>query len=94
MFENNSPRPVAVRKVAVRFIVAGRSRTYVLLASGTCDGICTALDLLEADLPAMSDNAGLAVIAKTYPEGAALALEGDGPFIDLTRQPVCELEAA
>ena len=51
MFENQSPRPVAIRKVAVRFILGGRSRTYVLLAAGTCDGICTALDLLEADLP-------------------------------------------
>lgn len=34
-------------------------------------------------LPAL----GLAVIAKAYPEGAHLALEGDGPIIDHTRPP-------
>ena len=43
---------------------------------------------------AKAPNTGMAVIAKTYPEGAALALEGDGPIIDTTRQPEPEREAA
>lgn len=72
-------------KTAVRFIHAGQSRTYVLNALGTIDAICDALDHLEADVPDITSAIGLAVIAKAWPEGAHLALEGDGPIIDTTR---------
>lgn len=78
----------AIKKHAVRFIHQGKSRSYVLNATDTIDAICAALDLLECDAPAITQCQGLAVIAKPYPEGAHLALEGDGPVIDLTRTPL------
>ena len=85
-----TPRVIAMptlAKHAVRFIHNGNSRTYILPALGTIDAICSALDYLEADVPAITSALGLAVIAKAYPEGAHLALEGDGPIIDHTRPP-------
>lgn len=39
-------------------------------------------------MPDIGGVAGLAIISKPYPEGAALAMEGDGPVIDTTRIPV------
>lgn len=77
-----------IKKHAIRFLHHGNSRTYVLNATDTIDAICAALDLLECDVPAITDCQGLAVIAKPWPEGAHLALEGDGPVIDLTRTPL------
>lgn len=74
-----------LKKHAVRFIYLGKSRTYVLNALGTVDAICTALDLLECDVPGIENTIGLCLIAKAYPEGAHLADEGDGPLIDTTR---------
>ena len=38
--------------------------------------------------PAIGGAAGLAIISKAFPEGAHLAMEGDGPVIDTTRIPV------
>ncbi len=75
----------ALKKHAVRFIHNGKSRTYIVNALGTVDAICSALDLLECDVPDIESAIGLAVIAKAYPEGAHLACEGDGPIIDTTR---------
>ena len=77
-----------VKKHAVRVIHAGKSRSYILFALDTVDAICAALDLLECDVPDIGGVAGLAIISKPYPEGAALAMEGDGPVIDTTRIPV------
>lgn len=74
-----------MKKCAVRFIHQGNSRTYVVMALGTVDAICSALDLLECDVPAIDNAIGLAVVAKAWPEGAHLACEGDGPIIDTTR---------
>ncbi len=74
-----------LKKYAIRFIHGGRSRTYVLQDVGTVDAICTALDLLELDVPGISMTAGLCVVAKAWPEGAHLAEEGDGPVLDTTR---------
>lgn len=74
-----------VKKHAVRFIHAGKSRTYIVNDVGTVDAICTALDLLESDVPDIQSCVGLAVISKAWPEGAHLATEGDGPIIDTTR---------
>lgn len=75
-----------LKKYAVRFIHNGKSRTYVLNDIGSIDAICTAMDYLEADVPDIKDCIGLCLIAKAWPEGATLALEGDGPIIDTTRQ--------
>lgn len=75
-----------LEKHAVRFIHASQSRTYVLYALGTVDAICSALDMLECDVPGIESAVGLAVIAKVFPEGAHLALEGNGPVIDTTRR--------
>lgn len=77
-----------LKKYAVRFILNGKSRTYVLNDVGSVDAICTALDKLEADVPGIAMTHGLAVIAKAYPEGASLADEGVGPLIDCTRTPL------
>jgi len=77
-----------VKKHAVRIIHAGKSRSYILFALDTVDAICAALDMLECDVPDISLCMGLAIISKPYPEGAALAMEGDGPVIDTTRMPV------
>jgi hypothetical protein len=74
-----------LKKHAVRFIHAGSSRTYIVNDLGVCDAICTALDLLEADIPEMASAIGLAVIGKAYPDGGHLADEGEGPVIDTTR---------
>jgi len=74
-----------LNKHAVRIIHQGQSRTYILNAIDTVDAICSALDLLECDIPSIGAALGLAIIAKPYPEGAHLALEGDGPIIDATR---------
>ncbi len=74
-----------LKKIAVRFIHNGKSRTYIVNAPTSIDGIIQALDLLECDVPEIVDAIGLAMIAKTYPEGAHLADEGDGPVIDTTR---------
>lgn len=74
-----------LKKHAVRFIHAGKSRTYIVNDVGTVAAICTALDLLEVDVPEIDHCIGLAVISKAYPEGAHLACEGDGPIIDTTR---------
>lgn len=75
-----------LNKHAVRFIHAGNSRTYILYDLGVSDAICTAIDLLEADVPGIQQCIGLAVIAKAWPEGAYLADEGAGPVIDTTRE--------
>ena len=87
-----------LKKYAVRFILFGNSRTYIVQDYHSVDAVIQALDLLEADMPEMVDFIGLAMIAKAYPEGAHLADEGDGPLIDTTRQPLRlvepELEAA
>lgn len=83
-----------LKKHAIRFIHAGSSRTYVVMDLSVCDAICTAIDLLEADIPEMSSAIGLAVIAKPYPEGAHLADEGEGPVIDTTRLHLAKREAA
>lgn len=88
-----------VKKHAVRIIHAGKSRSYILYALDTIDAVCAALDLLEGDVPAIGGATGLAIISKAFPEGAHLAMEGDGPIIDTTRIPVAtpgtvELEAA
>lgn len=74
-----------LKKHAIRFIHAGSSRTYVVMDLSVCDAICTAIDLLEADIPEMASAIGLAVIGKAYPDGAHLADEGEGPIIDTTR---------
>lgn len=74
-----------LKKYAIRFIHNGSSRTYVLNDLGTADAICSALDMLEGDVPDIQKCIGLAVIAKAWPEGAHLADEGDGPLIDTTR---------
>lgn len=81
-----------LKKHAVRFIHSGKSRTYVVNALGTLDAICAALDLLECDVPEIENAIGLAVISKAYPEGAHLALEGDGPIIDTTRPHLVAVE--
>ena len=75
-----------LKKVAIRFIHQGNSRTYIVEALDTVDAICTALDLLECDVPDITSAIGLAVVAKAWPEGAHLALEGSGPLIDTTRR--------
>jgi hypothetical protein len=74
-----------LKKYAVRFILAGSARTYVLEDLGSVDAICTALDLLEIDLPGVTLVNGLAIIVKAWPEGAHLAAEGEGPLLDTTR---------
>lgn len=75
----------ALTKYAVRFILNGKSRTYVLDDLGASDAICTAIDLLELDVPDIGACRGIAVIVKPWPEGAHLADEGEGPLIDTTR---------
>ncbi len=77
-----------MNKYAIRFIHNGKSRTYIVNDIGSVDAICTALDLLESDVPDIKSCIGLAVIAKAWPEGAHLANEGEGPVIDTTRQPL------
>ncbi len=77
---------ITLKKVAIRFIHQGNSRTYIVEALDTVDAICNALDLLEADVPDITSCIGLAVVAKAWPEGAHLATEGDGPLIDTTRR--------
>ena len=72
-------------KFAVRFIHLGQSRTYIVMDIGKFDAICTALELMECDVPEAANSSGLALIVKAYPEGAHLAVEGDGPIIDTTR---------
>ena len=74
-----------LKKYAVRFILAGQARTYVLTDIGSVDAITTALDLLEVDLPGITLVNGLCVIVKAWPEGAYLAAEGEGPVLDTTR---------
>ena len=77
-----------VKKHAVRIIHSGKSRSYILFALDTVDAVCAALDLLEGDVPAIGGATGLAIISKAFPEGAHLAMEGDGPIIDTTRATV------
>lgn len=77
-----------MEKYAVRFILNGKSRTYILNDVGTSDAICTAIDYLEGDVPGIGTARGIAVMVKPYPEGAYLADEGEGPVIDTTRQPL------
>jgi hypothetical protein len=77
-----------LKKYAVRFILFGKSRTYIVADEHSVDAIIQALDLLEADIPEMVDAAGLCLIVKAYPEGAHLADEGDGPLIDTTKAPL------
>ena len=74
-----------LNKFAIRFILFGRSRTYIVQDQHSVDAIIQALDLLECDIPEMTDAQGLCLIAKEYPEGAHLADEGDGPLIDTTK---------
>ena len=74
-----------IKKFAIRFILFGKSRTYVVQDEHSVDAIIQALDRLECDVPGMVDAAGLCLICKAYPEGAALADEGEGPIIDTTR---------
>lgn len=71
-----------LKKYAVRFIINGASRTYIVADLGTPDAICQALDHIECDVPGVMDARGLAIIAKPYPEGAHLAVEGEGPIIN------------
>lgn len=73
-------------KYAVRFILLGRSRTYVVADEHTIDAIIQALDHLECDIPEMADAPGLAMVAKVWPDGAYLADEGQGALIDTTRR--------
>lgn len=80
-----------LNKYAVRFILNGKSRTYLLNDVGTSDAICTGIDFLEADVPDIGACRGISVIVKPYPEGAHLADEGDGPLIDTTRGPQTHL---
>lgn len=77
-----------VKKHAVRIIHGGKSRSYILYALDTVDAVCAALDLLECDVPAIGSAMELAIISKPFPEGVALAMEGDGPIIDTTRIPM------
>jgi hypothetical protein len=77
-----------LRKYAVRFILFGKSRTYIVQDLHTIDAIIQALELLEADMPDMVDAPGLCMIAKVWPEGAYLADEGEGPLIDTTKAPL------
>lgn len=79
-------------KFAVRFILLGQSRTYIVMDIGKFDAICTALDLMECDVPEAVNSSGLALIVKAYPEGAHLAAEGDGPIIDTTKQALRVVE--
>ena len=89
-------------KYAVRFILLGRSRTYILEDMSTSDAVIQALDRLEIDIPEIATVAALAMIVKQWPEGAYLADEGQGPVIDTTRglhaffgiQSMPDLEAA
>lgn len=87
-----------LKKYAVRFILAGKSRTYVLDDVGTMDAIATALDHLETDVPGITSAIGIAVVAKAMPGGESLLDEECGPVIDTTRPmyvaPVLRLEAA
>lgn len=80
-----------LNKYAVRFILNGKSRTYILNDVGTSDAICTAIDLLECDVPDIGTCRGIAVMVKAYPEGAHLADEGEGPVIDTTREFMARL---
>lgn len=80
-----------INKYAVRFILNGKSRTYILHDVGTSDAICTAIDLLECDVPGIGTARGIALMVKSYPEGAHLADEGEGPLIDTTREAVARL---
>lgn len=73
-------------KYAVRFILFGAARTYIVQDDHTIDAIIQALDCLESDIPEMADAPGLCMIAKAWPEGAYLADEGEGPLIDTTRR--------
>jgi hypothetical protein len=85
-----------LKKYAIRFILSGRARTYILQDVGSVDAICTALDLIELDVPGISQTTGLCIIAKAWPEGAHLADEGEGPVLDTTRPHLAPamLEAA
>jgi hypothetical protein len=75
-----------LKKYAIRFILAGQARTYVLQDVGSVDAICTALDLLEIDLPGITQVNGLCVIVKAWAAGGdCLADEGEGPVLDTTR---------
>lgn len=71
-----------MKKYAVRFIINGSSRTYIVADLGTPDAICQAIDHLESDVPELLEARGLAIIAKPYPEGEHLACEGEGPVIN------------
>lgn len=71
-----------LKKYAIRFIVNGSSRTYIVADLGTPDAICQAIDHLEADVPGVMEARGMAIIAKPWPEGAHLAVEGEGPIIN------------
>ena len=82
-----------LKKYAVRFIINGSSRTYIVADLGPPDAICQALDHLEADEPGVMETRGLAIIAKPYPEGEYLAC--DGPVINKSLYMITpELEAA
>lgn len=86
-----------LKKFAVRFILNGRTRTYVLNDIGSVEAICTALDLLEVDVPQITTAVGLAVVAKAFPAAESLLDEECGPVIDTTKIRLVEpreLEAA
>lgn len=84
---------IPIKKHAVRIIHQGASRSYILYALDTVDAICSALDMLECDVPAITGCAGLAIISKPYPEGGHLADEGEGPVIDTTRPALRVVES-
>jgi len=77
-----------MKKYAVRFILLGKSRTYIVQDLHTIDAIIQALEFLETDVPDMVDAPGLCMIAKVWPEGSYLADEGEGPLIDTTKAPL------
>ncbi len=85
-----------LKKYAVRFIIDGSQvRTYIVDDLGTPDAICTALDLLECDVPNILEARGLAIIAKPWPEGSHLADPSQGVVRDATQpNPAIELAAA
>jgi hypothetical protein len=83
-----------LKKFAVRFIHNGAIRTYLVEDVATPDAICTAIDLLEQDIPEIFEARGLSVIAKAWPDGAHLADAEHGPLIDAIRRRPAELVAA
>lgn len=77
---------MSLNKYAVRFILSGSTRTYIVQDEHSIDAIIQSLELLEADRPDIVDCVGLAMIAKAWPAGAHLADESSGALIDTTRR--------